>query len=136
MPGYFVDKIIQEFNSIKGLNILILGISYRPNVKEIEFSGAIELKNLLLALGATVYAQDPFYTKNELSDLGFGSSEISFVDYDVIILHTNHKEFNNLDFNKYPKCKQVLDGRNYFSKNKMPININFYKYGNLNPGNA
>jgi UDP-N-acetyl-D-glucosamine dehydrogenase len=136
MPGYFVDKIIQEFNSIKGLNILILGISYRPNVKEIEFSGAIELKNLLLALGATVYAQDPFYTKNELSDLGFGSSEISFVDYDVIILHTNHKEFNNLDFNKYPKCKQVLDGRNYFSKNKMPISINFYKYGNLNPGNA
>ena len=136
MPSYFVDKIIQEFNSIKGLNILILGISYRPNVKEIEFSGAIQLKNLLLALGANVYAQDPFYTKNELCNLGFSCSEFSFVDYDAIILHTSHQEFNNLDFSKYPKCKQVLDGRNYFSKNKLPNNIKFYKYGNLNPGNA
>ena len=133
MPGYFVDKILQSFNSVKDLKILILGVSYRPNVKEIAFSGAVVLKNLLLGLGACVYAEDPFYTKDELNELGFIGADLSFKDCDVIILHTNHQEFINRDFSRYFKCRIILDGRNFYDS--ISCDINFFKYGNHTKGN-
>ena len=51
-------------------------------MKEIAFSGAVVLKNLLLGLGACVYAEDPFYTKDELNELGFIGADLSFKDCD------------------------------------------------------
>jgi nucleotide sugar dehydrogenase len=48
MPKYFINEILKSFDTLKNLKVLILGISYRANVKEIAFSGAIELKNILV----------------------------------------------------------------------------------------
>jgi len=131
MPTYFVTEILKSFKTLKNLKVLILGISYRANVKEIAFSGAIDLKNILVESGAKVFAMDPFYTKSEINQLGFEYVDDQSQAFDVVILHTNHQEFYSINFSKFPKSLKLLDGRNFYSKEKVPSNIDFFKFGNL-----
>jgi UDP-N-acetyl-D-mannosaminuronate dehydrogenase len=131
MPTYFINEILKSFSTLKNLNVLILGISYRANVKEIAFSGAIDLKNILVKSGAKVFAMDPFYTKSEINEIGFEYGDDPSQAFDVVILHTNHQEFSKIDFSKFSKSSKLLDGRNFYSKEKVPSNIDFFKFGNV-----
>jgi nucleotide sugar dehydrogenase len=131
MPKYFINEILKSFSTLKNLNVLILGISYRANVKEIAFSGAIDLKNILVKSGAKVFAMDPFYTKSEINEIGFEYGDDPSQAFDVVILHTNHQEFSKIDFSKFSKSSKLLDGRNFYFKEKVPSNIDFFKFGNV-----
>jgi nucleotide sugar dehydrogenase len=134
MPRYFVNEILKSFDTFKNLKVLILGISYRANVKEIAFSGAVELKNILVDSGAKVFALDPFYTKSEINEIGFEYEEDLSKGFDAVILHTNHREFSEIDFKKFSKGTKLLDGRNFYSKEKVPSGIDYFKFGNLTKG--
>jgi nucleotide sugar dehydrogenase len=134
MPKYFINEILKSFDTLRNLKVLILGISYRANVKEIAFSGAIELKNILIDLGAKVFAIDPFYTENEINQIGFEYEEDLSKEFDAVILHTNHQEFAEIDFKKFSKGTKLLDGRNFYPKEKVPSYIDFFKFGNLTKG--
>jgi nucleotide sugar dehydrogenase len=134
MPRYFVNEILKSFDTFKNLKVLILGISYRANVKEIAFSGAMELKNILVDSGAKVFALDPFYTKSEINEIGFEYEEDLSKGFDAVILHTNHREFSEIDFKKFSKGTKLLDGRNFYSKEKVPSGIDYFKFGNLTKG--
>jgi UDP-N-acetyl-D-mannosaminuronate dehydrogenase len=39
---------------------------------------------------------------------------------DIIILHTAHEEFHEIDFSSYSGVKIILDGRNFFEINDHP----------------
>ena len=52
---------------LKNLRIGVLGITYRPGVKEAAFSGAIDLLTFLKLEGATVLGLDPFYSEIEIA---------------------------------------------------------------------
>jgi UDP-N-acetyl-D-glucosamine dehydrogenase len=134
MPKYFINEILRSFSTLKNLKVLILGVSYRANVKEIAFSGAIELKNILVNSGAKVFALDPFYTESEINKIGFEYEEDLSKEFDAIILHTNHREFSEIDFKKFSKGTKLLDGRNFYSREKVPSDIDFFKFGNLTKG--
>jgi len=134
MPTYFINEILKSYSTLKNLKVLILGISYRANVKEIAFSGAIDLKNILLESGAKVFAVDPFYSKNEINEIGFEHGEDPSQVFDVVILHTNHQEFSKFDFSKVSNSSKLLDGRNFYSKEEVPSNIKFFKFGNVTEG--
>lgn len=131
MPTYFINEILKSFSTLKNLKVLILGISYRANVKEIAFSGAIDLKNILVKSGAKVFAMDPFYSKSEINEIGFEYGDDPSQAFDVVILHTNHQEFSKIDFSKFSKNSKLLDGRNFYSKKEIPRNIDFFKFGNV-----
>ena len=74
---------------------------------------------------------DPFYTKSEINEIGFEYEDDSLQAFDVVILHTNHQEFSKIDFSKFSKSSKLLDGRNFYSKEKVPSNIDFFKFGNV-----
>ena len=131
MPTYFINEILKSFNTLKNLKVLILGISYRANVKEIAFSGAVDLKNILANSGAQVFALDPFYTKSEINEIGFEYEEDLSKEFDAVILHTNHRDFSEIDFKKFSKSTKLFDGRNFYPKEKIPSSIDFFKFGNL-----
>lgn len=115
MPDYYVSKLEEKIGNLNGKSILVLGVSYRDKVKETAFSGAYDVRNSLLSRGAKPYFIDPLYTLNELNSLGF-QANFNEKDIDGIILHTQHEEFLQLDFNNFPKVSSVIDGRNYFPK--------------------
>lgn len=110
MPDYAVERLKTLVGDLHGRKVSILGLAYRPGIKEHAFSGTIRLKKLLNSLGALVSIVDPLYTSDELSLLGF-SAEFVDKEAQALIIHTNHLQFANLSPNAYPNCKIAIEGR-------------------------
>ncbi len=101
MPQHVVTKITQSLEYInKNLQvakIVLLGLSYRGNVKEHGYSPTIDIINLLKDLQANVYLHDPLYNSKEIQDIG----SINFVEdleevliqADCIVLLADHKDY-------------------------------------------
>jgi len=113
MPKYAVGQIKQVFPSLKDMSIAILGLTYRPRVKETAFSGALDLLELLKNESALVYGYDPLLEEKEIIELGFNYKK-EMLNLDGIILHTEHLEFSNLNFNEITTLKFIYDGRNFY----------------------
>ena len=121
MPSYVIKKIVNNIGNIKELNFLILGISYRENVKESAFSGIFDLVKELTKQGAKMFAMDPLYSENEIIELNLNPFIDNFGQIDVIILHTSHKDFATLNLQKFPNCKLIYDGRNFYSSKNIEL---------------
>lgn len=117
MPEQYLNRIVKRIGPIKNSKILVLGLTYRPGVKESAYSGAFSLRDLINAAGADCYISDPYYSSAELEELGFNAWNDE-QDIDFIILHTAHKEFEKFDFEQIIGLKGVVDGRNFFHKEK------------------
>jgi nucleotide sugar dehydrogenase len=115
MPDYYLKKIRDVSGSLSGLKILILGLAYRPNVKEHAFSGALKLSKLIIHEGGEAFIQDPLYSKSEIEALEL-KPYCNEGDIDFAILHTGHKEFEKFDLFSLPKIKAIIDGRNFFER--------------------
>jgi nucleotide sugar dehydrogenase len=113
MPEYFVNKIKQKEKKMSKISVLVLGIAYRPNVKESAYSGVFDLVQKIEAEDANAFVLDPLYDKEEILKLGLKPFE-DFDNIDYIILHTAHQEFKKLKINEFKKLKGIVDGRNFF----------------------
>jgi nucleotide sugar dehydrogenase len=112
MPAHAVRLLTERLGSLDGRTILILGLAYRPGVKEAMLSPATALAALLHEAGASALVHDPLYSDAEIRALGLHPSPISCVDADALVLQTYHREYRDLDLHAYPRCRLVLDGRN------------------------
>jgi len=86
--------------SIKRARVVVLGVSYRPNVKEIRFSPSLELIGILKKRGARVIAFDPLFNATELESLGIVSEPTlrkAVEKADCVILTIAHDEFKKMD---------------------------------------
>jgi nucleotide sugar dehydrogenase len=122
MPRRAVNQIEEEFGELKGLNIGILGITYRAGVKESAFSGALDLLKYLQEKSVHVFGLDPFYNETEILSFGFDGA-VNLGALDGIIIHTDHAEFMELEFQKYKNLKFIYDGRRshkQFKDSKIP----------------
>ncbi|UJL48150.1 nucleotide sugar dehydrogenase [Virgibacillus sp. NKC19-16] len=111
-----------EPSSLENKNILILGLSYRENVKETTKSTTLLLIEQLKSKKANVFVNDPLYTNDEIK--AFGVNPLSLDDPFVseiegIILQAFHQEYSRIDFSRFIKCELVLDGRNKLNKNEI-----------------
>jgi nucleotide sugar dehydrogenase len=114
MPNYYLEKIRSLSKSLKDLNILILGVAYRPDVKEHTLSGTLKLAEIINAEGGNVVVVDPLYTEEEIKSHGLKPFE-NETNSDYIILHTGHSEFKDFDFLRFPGLKAIIDGRHFFN---------------------
>lgn len=127
MPMRMIERLEQALGELSGSTVLVLGVAYRPGVKEDAFSGAHSLNKLLGERGATPRFIDPYYSSEELGKLGFESwSEGQPAS--AIIAHTEHPDFLGLSSNQFPGLKIVLDGRNFLSPASWP-GVTFYCLG-------
>ncbi len=114
MPEYTVSLCTNGLNriekSIKNSRILVLGLSYKPDVNDIRESPAFPVINTLEKLGAKVIKIDP-YIEEYWEDLDF-EKEIS--NCDAAILITQHMIFNEYVHSFY-KIPVFIDGRNAYS---------------------
>jgi len=104
MPDYVVDKVIiglnQHQKALSGSRILVLGIAYKKNVDDMRESPAVAIMDKLINLGAKVDYSDPHvpdFPKMRNYHFELSSVEItacSLVDYDCIVVATDHDEFD------------------------------------------
>jgi len=86
--------------SIKRAKVVILGISYRPNVKETRFSPSLELVSILKKRGARVTVFDPMFNATEIESMGLVSEpnlRRAIEKADCVILTIAHDDFKNMD---------------------------------------
>ena len=102
MPRHTVELVIDALNetgkSVKNSSIAILGVSYKPNVADIQLSPAKEIIEILANLGAKIKIYDPYYkSKNCYSYIVDDNMFDTVENSDAVILVTAHNEFKNID---------------------------------------
>lgn len=86
--------------SLKRAKVVVLGISYRPNVKENRYSPSLELIAILKKRGARVTVFDPLYNASDMESLGLLSEPTlrkAVEKADCVILTVPHDDFKNMD---------------------------------------
>jgi UDP-N-acetyl-D-glucosamine dehydrogenase len=127
MPRRAIRQIKDEFGTLNGLKIAVLGITYRAGVREAAFSGALDLLKYLSQENVAVFALDPFYDEREIMDFGFnGTADLR--EMDGVLIHTDHPEFKTLDFEEFENLKFVYDGRRSHAQLESTKNLKYLTY--------
>src|SRR4029077_5416914 len=114
MAAVSVDDLARAIGGLEGRRVLVLGASYREDVKELAFSTAFLLVEQLRRRGAEVLIHDPLFTPAELAGfeamvVDLNSDEARSVD--AIVVQAMHHAFDGLDWRSFKSLRAVLDGR-------------------------
>lgn len=115
MPHYALGRITSALNShkkaVNGSSVLLLGMSYKPNVGDTRESPSLKILQLLEDSGARVVYHDPhvpFLSESEHSSVTLTDKELARADCTVIA--TDHDE---IDLERVVRlAPQVVDLRN------------------------
>jgi UDP-N-acetyl-D-glucosamine dehydrogenase len=131
MPRYVVDKAVETLNakskSIQGARVLVLGLSYKPELDDDRESPSFELIDLLTARGAAVSYCDPYIPvarKGRRHDLGLTSVPCTaeqFARYDMLVVSTAHRAFR--DPALYSEVSLAVDTRNILAGMRLPTTV-------------
>jgi UDP-N-acetyl-D-glucosamine dehydrogenase len=86
MPKYSVERLEKLFGSLKGKKVLVVGISYKPDIADTRESPAQAVMQQLKASGAAVFWHDPLIESFE----GQISSKVSG-EYDLALVIVKHQ---------------------------------------------
>jgi len=118
MPDHVVELTSDAFKeskkSIENSEILILGVSYKPNVRDIQLSPAEHIIKKLQDLGANIHIYDPyFHSSNVFGITSDNNIEDIISKVDAAIIVTAHDEFKELQVEIFTKMKHpiVIDTR-------------------------
>ena len=118
MPNFILRSIGEAFNrrgqSIKGSNILVLGITYQKDNDDLYESPSLTIIELLLRAGARVDYNDPFVpylSWGERDNINMTSTPLDDLScYDAVVIVTNHSGYNLPRI--VSQAKLVIDTRN------------------------
>lgn len=99
--------------------VLILGLSFRPHVKEDALSVSYTLQKVLANENVSAQLHDPYYSPEEISAKGFDPCpDIYTTEAEAVILVTMHKMYSKIDWvaMKAKGVRFVLDGRNQLER--------------------
>jgi UDP-N-acetyl-D-glucosamine dehydrogenase len=93
MPWHCRSLVSQALNhgkqkSLKGSEVLVLGVAYKPNIGDMRESPALKLIELLEAGGANVSYHDPHVA--ELPEHGLSSVPLDPAKFDAVAIVTDH----------------------------------------------
>jgi len=122
-----LDKIRKALNhELKGKNIAVLGLSFKPNTDDMRESPAVEIINAIRKDGAYVKAFDPEAmeeARHMLSDLEYCNNTYDAVkDCDLVVFMTEWNEFRNVDWiniKRMMRDNKVVDARNIFDPERI-----------------
>ena len=102
MPSHVIKLLINAFEEqnkpLNGSTILLLGVSYKPDVKDIQISPAENIIEKLKQLNVNIKIYDPYFKSENIFGIDTESNLIDILPKcDGIILVTSHKEFHNID---------------------------------------
>lgn len=112
MPRMILDVIKDELDLVADKRAIILGLSYRANVKEAAFSVTFQLVRELEGEGYQVSVCDPLFSDDEVRASGLTPAGMDAVsDYPVVIIQSFHDAFQSLPDTVFDRATLVIDGR-------------------------
>ncbi len=105
MPRYVVTRILDAMNdrgkTLKGSNVLVLGVAYKPDIDDVRESPAFDVIGMLRKKGAQVRYHDPYIPHIHHEHEGWQMDSVSESDLlkdvaasDAVIIITNHKTYD------------------------------------------
>lgn len=100
MPAYVARRVQEQLNdkskALRGSKVLILGVTYKPNISDRRESPAVAVAAALQAQGAVVLYHDPHVRDWEVEGVLRASDEIygAAANVDIVVLLQNHQEYN------------------------------------------
>ena len=101
MPYYVVSKVVDTLNdmkkSVKGSNILILGVAYKADISDARESPALDIFSILTSKGACVFFNDPYIPTIMVGDQNVESEDITATllsKMDCIVIVTAHSQYD------------------------------------------
>ena len=113
MPEHVIKLVINAFDqiseSIGTSHILILGVSYKPNVKDIQLTPAEEIIKKLQQKNVVVHIYDPYFTSSEVFGITVEKNIEDIIHkMDATIIVTAHDEFKKLDISLFKQMKHPI----------------------------
>lgn len=120
MPYYVVQKLMEALEkhkkTLNGSRILILGMSYKPNIDDVRESPSLKLMEIIQSKGGIVDYNDPYIPKLwKMRKYNFNEESVeltaeNIASYDAVLISTNHDAY---DYDFIVKHAQlIVDTRN------------------------
>lgn len=141
------EKLLGDFGNLKGKNIAVLGLTFKPGTDDLREAPSIDNIELLLDEGANVRAYDPISVESFKKKIAskitrdtingkieyFASIDEAITGADATLIMTEWPDVVNYDINNYLKLMKeplVLDGRNCYNLKEMAkANIEYVSVG-------
>ena len=113
MPDHTVELTSNAFKecnkSIQNSEILILGVSYKPNVKDIQLSPAEHIIKKFQNLGANVHVYDPNFSSSEVFGIRVEENLDDILSkMDAAVIVTGHDDFKKIEISSFAKMKTPI----------------------------
>ena len=137
MPKYVIGRTVEALNahkkSINGSKVLVLGLSYKPDVDDMRESPTYKLMDLLVKYGADVSYYDPYLpvvppTREHANWTGTKSTEWdkeTLSAFDAVVISTNHSCVDYQQLADWADC--VVDTRNAMKDVEVKSDIHVWK---------
>ena len=117
MPNIVADMVSDGLNrfskSVRGSNVLVMGVAYKKNVSDCRESPALDVMRLLSDKGANLSYNDPFVPSLRLGGSVLKSIEATATEiakHDCVIILTDHSAYDMRQI--AAAAKLVIDTRN------------------------
>ena len=132
--GIAVGALERALGSLEGKPVLVLGLTYREDVRELAYTRAIPLIERLRLHGAEVWAYDPLMSADEVARAGatpwaWGESG----PFRAIVVQTGARQFRTIDPSWFPGLAVVYDGRNAVRDLPLPDGVAYVGVGVPDP---
>jgi UDPglucose 6-dehydrogenase len=117
----FIGKIVKNLKNLRGKQIAILGLAFKPETDDLREAPSIKIVNMLLKKGAKLKAYDP--AAGEAAQALFPQVSFCTGAYeaikgcDAMVVVTEWPEFKELDLERAKKLMKqayLFDGRNIY----------------------
>ncbi|RJR15481.1 UDP-glucose/GDP-mannose dehydrogenase family protein [Candidatus Microgenomates bacterium] len=134
---HFIAKIIKNCKPIKGSQIGVLGLAFKPNTDDMREAPSIKIITALTQAGAKVKAYDPVASDNAkkiMPDISYVASAYDAAKgSDALVLVTEWNEFRQLNLSKIKdtlKTPRFFDGRNVYDPEMMKkLGFHYFSVG-------
>ena len=128
--GTVIKTLESQLGGLDDAPILVLGLTYRENVKELAYSRALPLIDRLSFHGAEVWAYDPLLSNEEIehncaTPYTWGQP----ASFRAIVTQTGDGLWRSLDFTLFPKLEVLFDGRNSLREVELPEKVRYFGVG-------
>jgi UDP-N-acetyl-D-glucosamine dehydrogenase len=111
--GLIQDVLNEQEKAIKGSNILVVGVAYKPDIDDLRESPALDIIGLLHQKGAKVAYHDPYipqFEEDVIKMESVGDLIEAVRSADCVVIVTNHSEYDYEAILAASKC--IVDTRN------------------------
>jgi UDPglucose 6-dehydrogenase len=138
-----ISKLNYVFNTLEGLDIAILGLTFKPLTDDLRSSPSIDITKRLLEEGVKITVFDPAASRNFkkiVPNIKIAATiEEAIMEKQAVLILTEWPEIQQFDLHKYKAIMNtpiVIDGRNcYLLKEAEKALISYYSVGRrpINP---